>query len=422
LSSAFREMAPKAKAKTAAPKVPTSTGEPKKRKLETEASSPSKRHAASEGSSKQPKPLVCLLCKATASTEKWAQYHSPSPGVSNPFGDQCLSCNSLHHSKFGYILSWELFVEFAQTPDGATAIEQARSSIKGGARDFCAESVSAETITGIRCDRKMVVLNLAEYKTVFGKAPPQRSRIPYVMMPKENDPCEMEKGWCFKDPRNPHRTISMRTSLCDRRSVKLLRADDSAHTQHGQNIFEFGLASRQENMIDTKRLQQSLLSIEEHSAALGSGPVEGLGHEGLASSAARGPTSASGGVVEPADAAFSNPLMSLLASPTQVSCNREPLSTPRPAFARTNSGIDCEPGDSVSQIGGCASILGEEDPRLCRTSKELLAVLKSKVPLAGWLAGEKLGRQERALQVYFKNGKLDECDMKLLRLHVKQVP
>lgn len=55
------------------------------------------------------------------------------------------------------------------------------------------------------------------------------------------------------------------------------------------------------------------------------------------------------------------------------------------------------------------------------SSKQRLAVLKSRLPIQKFLAGEKMGREEGPVKKYLTNGKLAEPETKLLRNYIKQV-
>ena len=83
---------------------------------------------------------------------------------------------------------------------------------------------------------------------------------------------------------------------------------------------------------------------------------------------------------------------------------------------------DIFPDDSASQVSGDASDLGEKDVKLNKaSSKQKLAILKSRLPLLPIIMGEKLGREEAGVRKYMAPGKLDNADSKALRNYLRQV-
>ena len=181
---------------------------------------------------------ICLLCqKKPGKDVEWAHHLQQSPGGPlHPSGNQCFQCLLFHTKNFPH-LSWSDFGKFIETEPGQTAVNQAKKSAMGGHRDFVLDSVSAVTTVSMRIERPMIVMNEREYKNYFNKPPPsvRGPKVPTLTLPKESNPGETEKVWCFEDPSMPMRRCTMVTEIGDKRQQQRLDPQDRLGANQSSN-------------------------------------------------------------------------------------------------------------------------------------------------------------------------------------------
>jgi len=182
--------------------------------------------------------IICALCKLRPGPERpWASSLQQAPGAPLlPAGDQCVECQAFHAKHFAH-LKWSDFIQWCETEAGQTAVNEARATARGDHRDFVLDTISAETRVFFRIERPMVVMNEREYKNYFNKPPPsvRGPKVPTLTLPKESNPGESEKVWCFEDPSMPMRRCMMVTEIGDKRLQSRLEPEDCVRVNHISN-------------------------------------------------------------------------------------------------------------------------------------------------------------------------------------------
>ena len=153
-----------------------------------------------------------------------------------PSGDQCFQCQGFHARNFPH-LSWSDFGKFIETVPGQTAVNEAKKTATGGHRDFVLDSVSAVTTVSLRIERPMIVMSEREYKNYFNKPPPsvRGPKVPTLTLPKESNPGETEKVWCFEGSSMPMRRCTMVTEIGDKRKQSRLEPRDRLRANQSSN-------------------------------------------------------------------------------------------------------------------------------------------------------------------------------------------
>ena len=392
--------------------------------------------------------LVCKLCGTRSGAQKWGSTYSQGPGQpAVPHGSYCMKCKTLHAEAFPFIDIDELAAK-KDTEPTKTQIQQAKLITSGENITWLPDSVVNETSCMVSIQRPMIILNSTEYKAYFKRPVPgsRGPKLPTMTVPKEGDPMEVEKVFCFQDPSCPFRRAVVSTNLIDKVSTHRPEPDKNVFENNGKYIFNYGIHAQQEEL-GSAWLHRGIAppSLEDHFIK-----VNPEGHEsqreasefqlpiaGLDQGAPPDPVMLvddSPGVVDPE---FINmPLRRSVEQAgmpcpgIQASAKKKPrlsgLGThghPGPGPSSSDTGFapsPVDPGDSVSQAG--SQLGGEEDGMKGQTSAQRLALLKTKLPLPAIMEGKKLGRSEINAKKYLKDQKLDHGDNKLLRSYLKLAP
>lgn len=321
------------------------------------------------------------------------------------------------------------------------------SSSDAAPAEFLPQSVQGSVSTVVRIRKSMLIVNTgAEYKNLFGRN--TTSRMPKVpTMQVQGPDGESETVLCFENPMAPFRTMEVETEYRDTCLGTRLDPTANMYEGHAPRIWRHCVGQRHTGFSDdawSVRPPATLPTLEAHAEKLGPEAQECLqptlerfklgvvANEGAAGAGEGGDGDrdpASGSVV-----VYSKPqslLQKTLATTTPLAKKRRVdgqllRASPPPPGQPSSSANLAGDGDSAIDPADSASMCDEGmdddmDVRKLKTSKEKLARLKFKLPLVGFMAKEKLGRQEYSGRKYLTNKKLDEPDVKMLKQHFKLV-
>jgi hypothetical protein len=391
--------------------------------------------------------LVCRLCGQTSSGRKWGSTYSQGPGQPQvPHGNYCMSCKTLHAEAFPFTDIDELAAK-KDTEPTRTQIQQAKLITGGESITWLPDSVVNETSCTVSIQRPLIIMNAAEYKAYFKRPVPgsRGPKLPTMTVPKEGDPMESEKVFCFQDPSCPFRRAVVSTNLTDKVRTHRLEPDKNVFENNGKYIFNYGIHAQQDEL-GSAWLQRGTAppSLNDHFMKVNpgyDGQAEGVEISLPYAATAQGgdPPPAvvnlddSQGVVDQKD--IHMPLRRSVEQPSfgpgiQAQAKKKPrlsgtgiqghqgLAQPNPDMGYASSPV--EPTGSASEVG--SQLGGEDDAMKGQSSAQRLALLKAKLPLTAIMEGKKLGRSEINAKKYLKEQKLDHGDNKLLRSHLKLAP
>jgi hypothetical protein len=394
--------------------------------------------------------LVCKLCCTRSVACKWGSTYSKGPGQpAVPHGSYCLACKTLHAEAFPFMDIDELAAKKDAEPT-KTQIQQAKLTTSGEHITWLPDSVVNETSCVVSIQRPLIILNSTEYKTYFKRPVPgsRGPKLPTMTVPKEGDPMEVEKVFCFQDPSCPFRRAVVSTNLIDKVSTHRLEPDKNVFENNGKYIFNYGIHAQQEEL-GSAWLQRGIAppSLEDHFMKVNPDALDsqrtGDVQLPLTAGAQGGPQQPfvveddSQGVVD--DKALSMPLRrsveqaGMLGPGIPASAMKKPRLSGQSSHAHQEPGPGgnsdagyaqslVEPGDSVSQVGSQLAQSPDEDAMKGQTSSQRLAISKAKLPLSAIMEGKKLGRSEINARKHLKDQKLDHGDNKLLRSYLKLAP
>lgn len=391
----------------------------------------------------------CLCCKAQpGGTKPWLHIAQKGNGKSVPVGFACQPC--FERNKDGWPhLGFPEYATRMDTNEGREELKEYEKRSRSKEADFLCSSVSSTMRFAYKLSRSYLCMSTAEYKQCFGKHPPgsRGPRIPIMKLPVEGSTHE-EDHLVFEDPSSPWRKLTVEIAVGDNITTTSLQPDDCKYPTMASQIFSSSTKARQDRNAAAMSLfrqgtalpdiAEHMLRVnpEMHKITYGSEAGEQTATV-EAQPGADNEESLEGATFVVERNAENSKLMKSFAAPTQTSPKKSPAKisaasaspAPAPPLDDDDGDRECDigPGDPAFVVSGTDSALCDRENWASSAafkrlpSKQKLAVLKSRLPIAAALLGKKKDREEGPVRKYITNGKLQqETEVKLLRNYMMQ--